>query len=436
MKGSLYLLTSFLLLTFCLHSQTAVTPVSNDSVLKSVEALRKDLAFLKNLKISGWVQIQYQHIDSAGAASMDGGDFLPNSDSRFMIRRGRVRFAWEGKQVQYVAQINMTDRFMNMADLYVKYTEPFTKWVSLQVGLTNRPFGYDIALSSAFRESPERTRYTQLLFPNERDVGAELIIEAPKTSKWYGLQITGGFFNGTGLVIPNNGFSDIDSRKDFIGRICYYRGLRNDKIRVGLGASHYNGYERVANNQLFDRYCLNDATGTRRFMTANTSAHNVSGTYAQRLYYGAEAFFSIKSPLGMTTLRGEYVCGQQPGSTSSSKSPQAPTAGATYLRQFNAAYLFFIQRIAKSKHELVARYEWHDPNTKVTGRDIGVSGSNLGAADLRYTALGLGYNFYLNEHFKFMAYYNIVRNESAAALPGYTGDLKDNVLTLRVQAKF
>jgi len=436
MNRVLYLLTSFLFLTVYLRGQNTPSTVSTDSLQKSIEALRKDLDFLKKLKISGWVQVQYQHIDSAGAANLEGGDFPANSDSRFMIRRGRVRFAWEGKQTQYVVQINMTERFINMSDIYVRYTEPFTKWVSLQAGLMNRPFGYDIALSSALRESPERARYTQLLTPNERDVGAELIIEAPKTSKWNGLQITGGLFNGTGLTIPNNGFSDIDSRKDFIGRICYYKGLKNDRIKFGLGASHYNGYERMANNYLYNAYGINDTNGAKTFLLADSTSHKIKGGYAKRLYYGFEGLFSIRSVIGTTTVRGEYVFGQQPGSAGSNRSPQVPTTGATYLRHFNGAYLFFIQRIAQSKHEVFVRYEWYDPNSDVAASDLGKAGSNLGVADLKYTALGLGYNWYINDHFKFLAFYNVVTNESARNLAGYSRDLKDNVLTLRVQARF
>jgi hypothetical protein len=96
----------------------------------------------------------------------------------------------------------MTERFVNMSDVFVKYTEPSTKWFSLQVGLVNRTFGYDIQLSSADLESTECARYTQVLTPNERDLGAQLIIEAPKKSKFHGLKLASGLFNGTGLVIP------------------------------------------------------------------------------------------------------------------------------------------------------------------------------------------------------------------------------------------
>ena len=436
MKLKFSFLLGVVLFTRVLNAQeTTSQPISNDSLNKSIQALKKDLDVLKKLKVSGWLQAQYQHMDTVGVANFDGGDLPANVDSRFMIRRGRVKFTFDNKNTQYVVQLNMTERFVNIADIYVKYTTPFAKWLSLQVGVMNRPFGYDIQMSSAVRESPERARYTQIITPNERDMGAEIILEAPKNSKLFGLNFTGGFFNGTGLTIPAVNISDIDSKKDFIGRLSYYKSTKNEKIKYGVGVSHYNGYERMANNYVYSNFTTG-TNGDVQFSLLDTTNQSFKGKYAKRLYYGAEALFSIKSVLGTTTLRGEYVFGEQPGSSTSTRSPQAATTGATYIRQFTGAYAFFIHRIMNSKHEIHVKYEWYDPNAKVGADQIGKAGSNLGAADIKYTALGLGYNFYITENFKFLAYYNMVNNEVVKNLSGYTRDLKDNVLTLRVQAKF
>lgn len=358
MKNKITLLLVVVLYAFSLNAQET-KEISNDSIQKTLTDLKKTVDVLKKIKFNGWVQAQYQYADTVGAANFDGGDFPANVDNRFMIRRGRIKATFDGKQTQYVVQLNMTERFVNIADIYVKYSEPFTKWLSLQVGVMNRPFGYDIQLSSVVRESPERARYTQILTPNERDMGAELIVEAPKNSKLFGLNFTGGFFNGTGLTIPAVNISDIDSRKDFIGRLSYYKGIKEDKIKFGVGASHYNGYERVANNFLYNGF-KTDTLGNLQYKLSDTTTVNYKGSYAKRLYYGLEALFSVKSIIGTTTLRGEYVFGQQPGSATSTKSPQAATTGATYIRNFTGAYVFFIQRIMNSKHEVFVKYEWYD----------------------------------------------------------------------------
>jgi hypothetical protein len=158
---------------------------------------------------------------------------------------------------------------------------------------------------------------------------------------------------------------------------------------------------------------------------------------APRIYYGAEAFFSYNSDLGTTTLRGEYITGTQPGTASSSSSPFfLPGAGATYLRNFDGMYAYFIHRIAKTRHEVVMKYEWYDPNTKVSGKDILGSGKNsFSSADIKYTQMGFGYNFYYDANVKFMFFYNVITNESTG-LAGFTNDIKDNILTVRMQYRF
>lgn len=396
--------------------------------------VKNDADQLKKLKITGWVQAQYQVADTLGVKNYDGGDFPSNVDSRFMIRRGRVKFTYTNKLVQYVLQLNATERMVNLTEIYGKVTDPWTKWFSLQAGVMNRPFGYDIQLSSQHRESPERARYTQMLTPNERDMGAEIIAEAPSNSKFKGFSFTAGFFNGTGLTIPAVNISDIDSKKDFIGRVAYYKSLHEEKFKYGAGFSHYNGFERVANNVFYNSVITNPA-GDLVFTAADTTNKSYKGTYAKRVYYGVEGFLSVKTILGTTTLRGEYIWGTQPGTASDSKSPQAPTTGDTYLRNFQGAYVFLIQRFGKSKHELLAKLEGYDPNTKVSGNKIDPS-KKFNSGDIMYTAVGLGYNFLLNDNCKFMFYYNMVTNEKSNKLVGYSRDLPDNIFTARLQVRF
>ena len=185
MKKTITFLSAVILFTNALHSQET-KEISNDSIQKSLSELKKAVDVMKRIKMSGWVQAQLQFADSSGQQSYDGGNFAPNVDKRFMIRRGRIRFAFENQNSQYVLQVNLTERGINLTDFFAKVTDPWTKWMSLQVGLFNRPFGFEVQQSSADRETPERSRYTQTLLPNERDMGAAFIVEAPKKSKLYG----------------------------------------------------------------------------------------------------------------------------------------------------------------------------------------------------------------------------------------------------------
>jgi phosphate-selective porin len=97
--------------------------------------------------------------------------------------------------------------------------------------------------------------------------------------------------------------------------------------------------------------------------------------------------------------------------------------------------VLFAQNIGKSKHQIAAKYEWYDPNTKVKNTDIGISANGTKKGDIAYTNLGFGWNYNYDDNLKFTAFYDMSLNEKTA-LKGYTEDIKDNVLTLRIQYKF
>ncbi len=412
-----------------------------DSLKKSLNNIASDVDALKNLKAGGWIQAQFQMTETKGAKTFDGGDFMTNSNSRFMIRRGRIKFTYTKGLGQYVIQINATERGINLVDFYGKLTVPWEKSLALTVGVMNRPFGFEIQQSSQERETPERSRFTQILLPNERDLGAMLTYQPTKENKLYGLKIDGGFYNGTGIAVPGTtslngvGVVDFDSYKDFIGRIHYKKSYKQDKINVGMGISHYNGGFVYQSNKVY--YSLsNHSDGITYWQLADTNSKNYKNGKAPRIYYGADLQFSIKTKLGTTTLRGEYISGTQTGTMDETKSPSSlPTKLEAVIRKFNGGYAYLIHRIGQSKNEFVAKYEWYDPNIKITGNAlVGING--MTKAELKYTMLGLGYNYYLNENVKFMVYYNMVANELAKGLSDYLRDIKDNVLTIRMQVRF
>lgn len=415
----------------------------------TLDSVQKELDFLKKLKITGWVQAQYQVADTAGARNFDGGDFPLQSANRFMIRRGRIKFTYSGKNSQYVLQMNATERGVNLVEIFAKVTDPWIHSFSMTGGVMNRPFGYEIQNSSADRESPERSRWVQSFMPNERDMGAMATYQPPKGHKFYGLKIDAGLYNGTGIAVPGtgtpagstaaagitgvNGLTDFDSYKDFIGRISYYNKTKDGQWNYGLGFSYYNGGFAYQNNKVYDKIAI-DANGNKVWALADTTA--ITGTRAPRLYYGLEGLLSYKSKIGTTTVRGEYMMGTQTSRDVDTRSPQSlPSAtDAMFVRKFSGGYVYLIHRIGSSKHEIVAKYEWLDPNTEVSATDLnGLNGMKQG--EIKYTALGLGYNLYLLENVKFMFHYNIVSNE-ATNITGYTNDLKDNILTVRMQYRF
>lgn len=411
-----------------------------DSLKKEVSDLNKNLGTLKNLKVTGWVQAQYQWTELKGTKNFDGGDFLTNSNNRFMIRRGRVKFTYVNNLTQFVLQINATERGLNLVDVYGKITDPWRKTFSFTAGVMNRPFGFEIEQSSQVRETPERSRFTQVLLPNERDLGAMVSYEPVQGSKLHGLKVDAGFYNGHGIIVPGTSstyawVSDFDNYKDFIGKARYRKSVAKDKINFGIGLSHYNGGFMYQSNNVY-KSITTDSLGVKSWSQADTVSQTYTSRKAPRVYFGIDGQIALKSKIGTSTLRAEYVMGTQSGTINSTRSPAfLPSTTSTYVRQFNAGYLYFVQRIGKTRHEITLKYDWYDTNTKITGKDISL-GSGMTDAELKYTSIGLGYSFYARENVKFMAYYNIVKNELTNGIANFNKDISDNILTLRMQYRF
>ena len=138
---------------------------------------------------------------------------------------------------------------------------------------------------------------------------------------------------------------------------------------------------------------------------------------------------------GKTEFRTEYWRGKQPGTIETSFNPGVLPVLPTYIRNFDGAFLYFLQNIVNEKWELMAKYDWYDPNVDVEGKEIGKTGTNFSMADIQFNTLGFGLTHYFNDNLKMLAYYELVRNE-ITALPGFTSDVRDNVFTCRIQMRF
>jgi hypothetical protein len=430
------LLLAFLFIGICTSAQQS----DADSLKKDVGVIKKKLAaieWLNKFKISGYVQVQYQHADTVGAKSFAGGDFPAASSDRFKIRRGRFKLEFANTNpkgvVNYYAtlQIDMTEQGVTPIEFYGRIVDPWTNWLGLSGGMMNRPFGYEIIQSSRVRETPERGRMSQILFPRERDLGFMFTIEPPKSSKYNFFKINAGMFNGTGL-----GNAEIDKFKDFIGQVVLHKEFLKNKIRLSGGASYYNGrvLQSTPNYYLFDK----DSTETPHYKLYTDSGKTGKGFF-KREYIGFDLQFSADYKWGQTTLRGEYIFGTEPGTANSDAAPIA-TGLDIYSRKFNGLYAYFVQSFHDTKHnmwhDLVFKYDFFDPNTRLKGAALNSAyDAKLSGADVSYHTFGVGYIFRPNEWVKMMFHYDIVLNESTR-INGYTRDLKDNVLTIRTQFAF
>jgi phosphate-selective porin len=446
-KINIYALLTFLAF-FSLVSRSNAQQTTNDSLVQTIQLLevdhdntKTDIELIKRLKISGYIQAQWQMADTAGAVTpYSGGAFPIATDNRFSVRRGRVKFAYENEFSNFVLQIDATEKGVSLKDAYIAIKDPWAQFVTLTAGVFNRPFGYEITYSSTVRESPERARIFQNLFPGERDLGAMITLQQKKGSRFDWIKLDAGVFNGNGIN------PESDTKKDFIGHLYFTKANKSETFKFGGGISYYNGGVFQGTKFVYTPGEVLDVTQPGLI---DSTASN-KNSFAKREYIGFDAQFSVQSPIGITSVRAEYIQGQQPAAKSVNASISTGTLSNydTYIRKVSGGYVYLIQGIGQTKNQLVLKYDWLDPNTKVSGADI-VSKSSagkstgLGVADIKFTTIGIGWNYRFNSQVKLMAYYEIVKNESTGLSTvglnrtlDTSKDLKDNVFTLRVQYKF
>ena len=381
---------------------------------KRLSILENDFGKWGKLKISGYIQGQWQLAEEKGIAAFgDGGSFGKEIDNRFMIRRGRIKFTYTNGIVQAVLQPDFTEKGVKVKDAYIAVTAP-SKVIGGHLGIFDRPFGYEISYSSSLRESPERSRVYLSLFPDERDLGAML------SSKLGEFTLNAGFFTGNGVA------PETDSYKDFIGRVAWLK--QTHSAQFGAAFSYYNG--RVLNT--VDKHST--YVEGKGFQTVANEANSSSQI---RQYFGVAAQYLQEWGAGTTNLRAEFLWGNQPGTAKANNIPSGGIASGSelYLRQFLGGYAILVQDIGRSKHSVVLKYDYYDPNTQISADQIGVL-PGTGAADVAYSTFGVGYLFRWNSNLRLMAYYDMVDNEHCPNLSGYESRIKQNVLTLRMQVKF
>jgi len=382
---------------------------------------------IHDIKITGYLQTQFQKAQSPGISSFSGGDFAENSDNRFLIRRGRLKIDRVDKYSSIVFQLDATQNGVQLMDAFIQLHKPDNKRLQLTAGLFNRPFGYSIVYSSGYRDFPERARVFQTLMPRERDIGAMLSYKPVKALSFLTADLA--VVNGSGLTAR-----DYDSKKDLIGNLSFkFDSLANKKFHVSFGASVYKGSVRSAT----DTYYADNGNGFTKI-----TSPEIKGSNLKRNYYGGNIQLQYDNTFGRTNLKAEYVAGIQPGvaasstvsGTLASQSFSIQPATDLYLRKFLGYYIWFTQQISDSKVNVLIAYDVYDPNRKISESQIGLD-NNTTAGDIKFSTLGYGFAYTFNSRLKLTIYNEHVVN-APTQLTAYPKDIRDDVFTTRLQYRW
>ncbi|MDR0419659.1 MAG: hypothetical protein LBH34_05560 [Prevotellaceae bacterium] len=380
--------------------------------------LEEKISVLEKVKFSGYIQAQFQW--GQENVTLKVGEGRKNSEgsySRVGIRRGRLKMTATDRLGEGVFEIDINDGGMKVRNVYASINDPL-KIVSFRLGIFDRCFGYELMHSSSNLESMERSRVVNTLMPDEKDLGGMLQLQAPKRHVLNFLKLWAGLFSGNGIG------KDADGRKDFIGRLSATKDV-GKFVKLGGGVSYYNGgvYQPKTNY-----YKMGGSDFIKDTCTI--------GDYAKKEYVGADVQLSVLNALGKTTIRLEYITGQQPGIAEASTSCKDGTnfTDELYLRPFMGGYAILVHDILKTKFAVVAKYDYYDPNTKVSGSNIGLGETT--AADIAYGTVGVGGLCRITKYLTFQIYYDFVFNEKTDNIVDFRSDRKDNFLSCRLQYKF
>ncbi len=445
----------------------------NDKVTGITERLATDEADLQKLtkiKISGYIQAQYNKTYSLASAPMN---------NYFSLRRARVKFTYEATDgVKFVLQPDFSPQAITLKDAYTVLNDRWTKSFSLWMGKFNRP-NYEVEYSSSQREVLERSSVIRAIYPGERAIGAKLEFNPQSLPLHVQLAIYNGAdalqikkVDGSFLYDGKNTFvSAADENKDFDnGKDIMLRATYN--VRLG----NFGGLDFGAHTYFGSLKSMSTSTLSSDYKTA--TAANV-GDAIKRNWVGGE-FQLFADILGGLSVKGEYIAGKN-ATIGFKPVAAAGTAAAiaglpNFQNNFAGYYLYFIKNLGK-KNQFALRYDYYDPNTDVKGKDLTAAASIAGYAnadktyakkittsDLATTTIGLALHHYFDDNLRITLEYDIVQNEKAGAANVLTGNytkldgtstggkdsagnalpagldysklINNNLLTLRIQAKF
>jgi len=311
----------------------------------------------KNIQLSGYTQVRYRSFAQPGKA--DGFDIrrsrlnLKGSVSKVWGYRLQIELAGTPKILDAYAEVKLTD--------YFKFT----------VGQAKIPLSFENLTSSSKLDLAEWSQVVDALVArgtdvlenqNGRDlgiqVGGTLIKQESGSLLDYGL----GIFNGGGINA-----ADKNDSKDFAARLVVHPITGLD-----LGASLYNGR----------RYVPEQATGGVTMPSRNVD----------RDRYGFELVYNYKN----LNVAGEYIHGTD----------DTADREGYYLK---AGYYF-----VPKKFQLVAKYDFYDPDTDIAGNTS--------------TWYVLGGNYYFTGNVKLQLNYTIKEEQGIG--------IENNLATLQLQVNF
>lgn len=393
-----------------------------DGIDENVTGLITDVNGLKKIKISGYMQVQFEKSE----ANKGFGTFSPydstNYDiARFRVRRSRLKVAYDAGMTQFVLQGDFSNAGFTIKDAYINITDPWLKYFSLQTGIFNRP-NYEVEYSSSQRESMERSLVVRTLYPDERDLGAMLVFAPEDIFKFQFAAFNNTYKGDIQQNLPNTNQEPVY----YMARITKQFAFNDLGLGIDIGAHARFGNIIANTNTVFE-----SDQGTAKTVVPDTIK---KGDAIGRNWFGFEAQIYWDF-LGGMKLMGEYIMGSNVNELTplydKYNVPQAPKT--IRKRDFNGFYVMLVKNITE-EWQIAAKYDSYNPNTKIDAANIDNTG------DLAVSTIGFGLHNYTFENVRISLWYDITNTTTSDNVINGTKLLPtspiNNLLTVRFQYKF
>jgi hypothetical protein len=374
------------------------------------------------------VQAQYQ----ANAISEDQvqNGVTPLNQDRFVVRRARLRLdrGWDYAAATLELDASTTQgphvgiRRAEGSLLYRgENPDNVPPLVMLSAGVTDLPFGYELAESARVRPFMERSLASSALFPTEMDVGAKL--SGAVSFVRYGVAISNG------EPADEDGFSsDPNSAKDITGRLGVDRKLLDDLGLIGgtsfaVGKGFHAGAAATKDSVIWRDINQNRQVEANEVIGIPGTAETASENF-ERWAFGLDLGLRLNTPIGASRLYGEvYVASNYDRGFL----PADPVTTAQDVREAGG-YVAAVQEL--DEYALLGfRLSVYDPNSDI----IETRAAKLVPKEQKVTTVSLLAGAVLPERARLMFQYDFVEDYLGRDGQGVPTDADNDQWTLRLQ---
>jgi hypothetical protein len=385
-----------------------------------------------DLRLSGYLQLQYEHHDLSRDELQQGG--RPLNEDRFLLRRGRLRV---DRRWRYAALALEIDASTTRGPfLSVRRAEVTARWpgetddapprAALTLGVSEIPFGHELPYGNNQRIFAERTTASLAFFRGEPDVGARL---------WGAL----GPFHYAVAVMNGEPIDDrpgapgVDrtKAKDVAGRVGV-EGTIAERVTLRGGVSFLAGTGLHAGEQASKNHVIwsdlneNGALDTGELLPVPGRAATPSLTFP-RWALNADLQVSVRSPFGWSRLSAELTLAQN---LDRALFVADPVAQGSDVRELGW-YVAFVQDV--TPYGVVGfRADYYDPNSDALDARRG----DVVPRDASILTISPLVGAVLPGHGRLIVQYDHILDSLGRDATGVPTDLRNDVLTARVQGEF